>query len=239
MGLPAPALKALSLRRARPFQQFGQAADVCTDNGKLGCTQTGAQFLALNATGRFYTHDEVSRLSGYPCGGGSGNRGMYPSELQRFFTNAKLPYVVKAGLTVPAVLAAAALGPVGFAHSYSRWPQWYGYVYYGRKATGKLNGFAVPLGKAGATQLTGISRNASIPVSPTNPDGHFGVLLGSGVGSTGFQVYAWEPNHNSAARPEDPAYDILTGPQFTKLYDSYRVVLGRTAIAAIPTRSIL
>lgn len=235
MGLPAPAIKALALRRARPFQQFGQAADACTDNGSLGCALTVLQFMTLNVTGVFYTHDFIANHTAYPCGGGPTNRGMFPSEMAEWFRFAGLPYVIKYRMTAAAVLAAGAMGPVWFGCSYSRWPQDNGYIYKGIRASGKYNGFAAI---NGATQLTGITGN-SRPPSPSNPDGHAGLLVGSGQGASSFQVYAWEPNHGSPARPELPPYDIMTLTQWNKLYNSYSTVLGRTPVAAIPTISIL
>lgn len=234
MGLPAPALKALATRRSNPFQQFGQAADSCTDDGSLGCALTVLQFLTLNAKGVFYTHNTIADKTSYPCGGGPTNRGMFPSEMQEWFNYAKLPYAVKYHLTTAQLYSAAALGPVWFGCSYSRWPQWKGYVYKGITAKGTYNGFAA---LNGSTQLTGITGNR-YPPSPTNADGHAGCLLGSGIGRTGFQVYVWEPNHGSTARPERPPYDIITGTQFSKLYNSYKNVLGRSLVAAIPTRTI-
>lgn len=236
MGLPAPALKALALRRSNPFQQFGQPADACTDNGALGCALTILQFQTLLVKGVFYSHDAIANATAYPCGGGPTNRGMYPSEMQEWYTKQKMPYVVKYRLTASEMLSAAALGPVWFGCSYSRWPQWKGYVYKGITAKGTYNGFAA---LHGATQLNGIMRDRTKPPGPTNADGHAGLLLGSGYGSSGFQVYAWEPNHGSPARSEKPPYDIMTSAQWSKLYGSYSTVLGRTPVAAIPTRTIL
>lgn len=229
MGLPATTLKALALRRARPFGQFRQASSGSTDYGSLGCTHTCLQYLTLLWKGTYYTHDYISKAIGYPYGGGTRNRGLYPSEVQAWFTRMGLPYVVKFGLTAPALLVAAGLGPVGVGHSYSRWPEWKGYKYGTVTADGKPNGYAAPLGQAGANQLSGFL--------PPN-DAHMGILLGSGVGASGLQVYAFEPNHGSARRPELPPYDVMTQSQFITLYSSYRSVLGRTLYAWIPTRSL-
>ena len=229
MGLPATTLKALAFRRARPYGQFRQADSGSTDNGALGCTHTCWQWIAELWTGRFYTHDEISRLSGYPYGGGSTNRGMRPSESIKFLQAIGLPYVLKTNLPVSALYAAAALGPVEFSHSYSRWPEWKGYTYKGVTADGRPNGYAAPLGAAGANQLAGFR---------PPKDRHAGMLWGSGVGSSGFQVYTSEPNHGSLARPQLPPYDILTGPQFANLYNSFKTVYGLNLVAIIPTRAL-
>jgi hypothetical protein len=227
MTYPARTQKAMSKRRARPLQQFGQAGDISTDNGALGCTHTVLQYLALLWNGKHYTHDNISRMAGwsYPWP----NRGLRPTEVQTFLRAAGLPYVVKYGMTAYQVLQASAKGPVGFGHSYSYWPEWYQYRYAGRTADGSPNGYARPLRLAGRTQLAGFV--------PPN-DAHFGLLLGwdESQSSGSFRVVAWEPNHNSPSRPEEPPYDYMTSAQFRRVYESYQRVLRRTPYAIIPTR---
>lgn len=239
MGLSAPALKALALRSSRPFQQFGQSGDVYTVNGATGCTHTVLQYLALLWLKRWYTHDQISILVGYPNQSKLYyRRGLRPAEVKAFCVKVGLPYTVALGLPLATVYAKANMGPVGIGYSYSYTPEWKNYIYHNVKADGKPNGFAEPEGTAGKTQLTGIQPNTGRAPSSSNPDGHFGCLLGAGIGSTGFQAYFWEPNHNSAARPEDPDYDIYTGTQFTRLYGSYSAVLSRTPYALVPTRTL-
>jgi len=223
---PARARKAMKLRTDRPFQQFGQAYDYATQGGATGCTDTCLQYLALLWTGRLYTHDRIRSLTGAPR-----TRGLRPSEVQSFCTRVGLPYQVRFGMSAYSVLQASERGPVGIAHSYSYWPEWRGYRYAGRTADGHPNGYAGPLGAAGRTQLAGFS--------PPN-DAHFGVLLGwdSSLSTYTRRVAAFEPNHDSPSRPENPPYDQMTSAQFRRVYESYRRVLGRSLYALVPTRSL-
>jgi len=210
----------LAARTARPYQQFGQASDAYTANGATGCTHTCAQFVAELYTGRWWTHDEISRKIGYPnMSVTSPRRGMTSTELVAFFRAAGLPYVMRTGWTPAQMLAAARLGPVFVSHLYPWWPEWRGYVYRGVTADGKPNGYATPSGKAGRTQLSGFS------------GGHAGLLLGA----AGTLVYAWEPNHGSTARPEKPAYDVMSVAQFAAVATSYQYI-PRTSFCYVPTR---
>lgn len=231
MGLSASAQKAIALRQRRPYQQFGQSGDTFTANGSTGCTHTVLQFLAELWGKGFYTHDQISRIAGYPnqslVGNLANRRGLRPSEVQAFCDRIGLPYQVRLGLTPAAVLAAAQTAPVGFGHVYGWVPEWKGFRYAGRVADGQPNGFAQPLGKAGKTQLTGFERGA-----------HFACVLGAGQGATSYQVYVQEPNHGSVSRPEKPPYDIYSKTQFERLYTSYQRVLGRTPYALVATRSL-
>ncbi len=56
--------------------------------------------------------------------------------------------------------------------------------------------------------------------------------------STGKVVYRKEPNHGSGARPEKPAFDIITPAQAAKEYTDYHDRLGNTLYAAVPSRTI-
>jgi hypothetical protein len=227
--------KAMDVREANPHQQFyPRTGKVYTANGATGCTHDVLAFLAFLWTGKRWTHDAISKAVGYPNQTlAARRRGLYPSEVQRFCQVAKIPYVVRFGMTATQVLAAAQLAPVGIGHSYSQWPEWLGYRYGGRTADGQPNGYASPLRKAGRTQLVGFT--------PPN-DAHFGVVLGTdqvpGHPNPAPEVFMWEPNHGSAARPERPPYDIVSDPQFRRVYDSYRNTLGRTPYALVPTKSL-
>lgn len=214
--------KALALRRARPYQQFGQTDDEYTFNGATGCTHTCLQTIALIWKDRYYSHDQISKLVGYPAPGNNGRmRGLNYTEVQRFFTKTGIPYKVKLGLSADAVLKASNLGPVLFGHAYSWTPEWYGRTYNGIKADGKPNGYASPLGKAGKTQLSGFT------------GAHASLLLGYLT-----SAYVHEPNHGSPARKEKPPYDTYSITEFKRMYDSYKRTLGRTPYAVVPTRGL-
>lgn len=222
------AQKAMALRRSNPFQQFGQSDDESTRNGADGCTHTVLQYLARLWLNKSFSQDQVSMLAGWASGARPG-RGLYPSEVQRFCTRTGLPYQVRFGLSAGVLLEDLLdRGPIGFGHAYSHWPERRGYTYFGVKADGYPNGYAGPLGIGGRTQLSGFT------------GAHFGLLLGydAAQASNARRVAAWEPNHNSPSRPEDPAYDLITSHQLRVVYESYNRVLKRSLYALVPTRSL-
>lgn len=220
--------KAILKRRARRSQQFGQPDDYYTFGGATACTHTVLQFLIWLWTGTWVSQDALSKTAGYPLPGRNpGRRGFTPTEVQRVITAYGLPYAIKFGLTAAEVRAASIKGPVGFGHAYSWWPEWKGFRYGGTLADGRPNGFASPLGQAGKTQLSGFT------------GAHFGMLLGVATDPAGpDKAYAWEPNHGSPARPEKPAYDVMTVAQFDAVFDSYRKALGRSSYAIVPTKTL-
>jgi len=236
MSRPARLEKARQRRINNPYQQFGQPHDAFTANGATGCTHTVLQFLAALWLERWVTHDELSKMVGYPnqskVAPGK-RRGLRPSEVQCFCDEIGLPYRVVTDVTYEDVLRFTARGPVGFGHSYSRWPEWRGFRYRGVKADGHPNGFATPDRKAGRTQLIGFD--------PPNArgkggDAHFGLVLG--VNTETSTVFAWEPNHGSSARPERPPYDCMTVVQFKGVFNSYATILKRSTYALMPTKSL-
>ena len=113
-------------------------------------------------------------------------------------------------------------GPVGIGHAYNYWPEQKGKVYAGHRATGRMNGFSQPFGKRGATQINGI-----FP--------HFGLIFGV---STQGNVFMWEPNHGSPARPERPDFEWMEDHQAHLVYNSYQTMYGRGRYALVPTRSL-
>jgi hypothetical protein len=222
--------KARQRRLDNPYQQFGQPDSRFTANGATGCTHTVLQFLAALWLEKWVTHDELSKIVGYPDQSKVApefRRGLRPSEVSRFCSEIGLPYRVRVRVTPEHLLEYSSRGPIGFGHSYSRWPEWKGFKYRGRAADGFPNGFSMPEGKAGRTQLKGFA--------PPR-DAHFGLLLG--IDKATQTVYAWEPNHGSTARRERPAYDLMTPIQFRGVINSYFTILGRSTYALMPTRSL-
>jgi hypothetical protein len=229
LTFPPQLRKAILKRRERPHQQFTSPNRTSTWGGATGCTHDVLKYLIYLWTGKKVSPDDISRVALYPWPAGNpGKRGLRPVEVQRVINHWKLPYEIRFGLTAAQVLSAAKKGPVGFGHVYGWWPEWKGYRYGGTYADGRPNGYATPSGKAGRTQLAGFNYGA-----------HFGVVLGTAIDDRNPDlVYAWEPNHGSPSRPEKPAYDRMTRAQFTVVYDSYRKVLGRTAYAVVPTKTL-
>jgi hypothetical protein len=220
------ASKMLAVRRAFPFGQFGQANDARTNNGATGCTDTCLQFLGLLLKRRWYTHDQIRAAAGNR----TPLKGLTYSQVQYWLeVVAKLPYRVVLGLSADAILAIVkSRGPVLAGEMYPDHPEWEGYRYAGLTATGKRNGFSWPRRESGKTQLGSSYFRHAVLVLAVAPIPAWG-------GATG--VYVFEPNHNSSARPEDVAYDVLTVVQFRRLMVRYAAASGKT-YAAIPTRAL-
>jgi hypothetical protein len=213
-------------RRRHPFAQFGTSDDECTDNGSLGCTHAVWRFIAWTYKGRWYSHDQLSKLAGYPCGGTSSNRGMRVSESQHLCKALGLPLVFKGHLSSSELLHASKLGPCMFAMRYGDWPNWAHYD--GRT---RPRPWARPTDHAGRNQFTGFTGS------------HAGALLGyKRIETTKGtfvrnDAYVFEPNHDSPARPENVAYDIVTQTQLNAAYKAVVTKLGWTnTLAFIPTK---
>jgi hypothetical protein len=123
-------------------------------------------------------------------------------------------------------------GPAIVLYRYGTTPEWEGYRYRGQtadgadSATGKHVGYARPRGMAGRNQLSGFDEGS-----------HYCVVLSSMWRRKrgGEDIWLHDPNHASTARPEKPAYDVITDTQFARLYQSGRdITAGGTTWAAIP-----
>lgn len=218
--------KLLEARRRHPFGQFGTTDDESTQNGALGCTHTIWRFIIFAYTGRWYTHDQISKLAGYPYQGGSTHRGMRVSESQRLCSALHLPYVYRGNLDDSSVLRASNVGPVLLGVRYGSWPNWRGYHHQTVPAP-----WARPLDKAGRNQFTGFFGSHAV--------GFLGYLRVPTAGTfVRNDCYVMEPNHDSPARPENVPYDIVTQSQMLKAFHDTRARLGWSAtLAHIPTRA--
>ena len=228
MALTQAALlsKLAESRRRHPFGQFGTADDECTDNGALGCTHAVWRFIAFCYKGRWYSHDQLSRLSGYPCGGGSTNRGMRIDESKKLVKALGLPFVYKADLTSGELLRASKLGPVLFGIRYGSWPNWAHY-----NGQTRPRPWARPTDKAGRNQFTGFfGAHACCELGYKRVETSGGTFIRN-------DVYVFEPNHNTGARPENVAYDIVTQTQLATAYHDTVNKLGWPhTMAFVPTR---
>jgi len=217
--------KLKSSRRQHPFGQFGTADDQCTDGGELGCTHAVWRFIAFVYTGRWYSHDELSKLSGYPCGGGPTNRGMRPSESQALCKRLGLPLEFRAGLGTGDLLRASRKGPAMVAIRYGDWPAWEGYG--GRHWP---RPYARPLGKAGRNQLGFTGSHAVALLGYERVESAAGKFLRN-------DAFVFEPNHDSTARPERVAYDIVTQTQLGVAHRGVRKLGWSNPFAFVPTRA--
>lgn len=217
--------KLLEARRRHPFAQFGTTDDESTDNGSLGCTHACWRYIIFAYKGRWLSHDQITRQAGYPWGGGSTNRGMRVEESQRLVKNLGLPYVFKSNLSSGELLKASNTGPVLIAMRYGSWPNWRDY-----DGKPRPSPFARPLGKAGRNQFSGFFGS------------HAGVLIGYlRVPSSGTFVrndcYVMEPNHNSPARPENVAYDVVTQSQLYNAFTAVKKLGWSNTSAFVPTKA--
>lgn len=220
------ASRILAARRAFAFGQFGQANDSRTDNGGTGCTDTCLQLLLLIFTRRWYAHDQIRGVVGHR---NPGTGLSYPEVAQIGRTILRGLYQVVLGLSADAILGIVrAKGPVMIGEMYGQHPEWRGYRYGGVTADGKPNGFAWPSGKAGRNQLAGFVGRHAVLIIAVAPIPDWGGQLG---------VYVMEPNHGSAARPEDVAYDVLTVTQARRLITNYSATQGKS-YAFVPVRDL-
>ena len=200
--------RALALRRSNPFGQFGQSGDVSTYNGATGCGHTVWQFIIKFWLNRWLTHDDISRLAGYPWPVLNPNRrGLRPSESEKLIYKLKLPYRFVWNPTLSELLQASNWGPVLWPHWYGVYPNWKDY--HGQTPPSP---YARPLRHAGRNQFKNFfAGHASCEL------GYLPIL-----GTTGkiirYDVWNFEPNHDSPVRPENVAYDIITSSQMWKAH---------------------
>lgn len=220
------ASRALAIRRAFPFGQFGQANDARTNNGATGCTDTCLQFLALLLLRRWHTHDQIRGAARNltPLKGLS-----YPQVDYWLREIAKLPYKVQTGLSADTILGYVRnRGPVLVGEIYPDHPEWQGYRYFGVTANGRRNGYSWPRRASGKTQLGSSYFRHAIVFIAVAPIPAWGGQLG---------VYVMEPNHGSPARPEKVAYDVITITQARVLVNRYAATSGKS-YAAFPVRQL-
>jgi len=228
----------LSQPATRTLQQFGQNGDVSTFNGATGCTHTILQILILAKTGHIYSHDEISKIAGYPWPSQNpARRGLRTStdpnsELMRVVRHFGLPYkpVFYNSQVTDAIWTWLcnlnnARGPVLVGVKYDWYPEHRGTVYNGHTADGRPNGYAE---FNGATQITGF-------YGP-----HATLRVGYAKMADGRWHDFWrEPNHGSPSRPERPAYDRFLSGQGRTAINSYRRLLvngtPRSLLFVVPT----
>lgn len=206
--------RALAKRRANPFGQFGQPDDSLSNGGATGCTDTCLQFIANLVKNMWRSHNQIRQRVGHK----NPLTGLNSSEVGAWLRAAGLPYVVKFNLTADQMLSLSRRGPVLVAEIYGAHPVWRGY----RGVPSRpVNGYARPDRAAGRNQFNWSGRHAI-------------VLLGY-TDST--HVYVMEPNHNSGARPQNVAYDVITVAQFRALVAAWKRSVGNT-YCAYPTKAL-
>ena len=220
--------RAIEVRERFPLQQFGQAHDWSTWDGKTGCAHTTLQSLVKMWTGRDVTPDDISRVALYPWPSKNpGRRGLRADEVFRVFRKYGLPYSLAVGMTVEQLLRASNKAPVLFGVRYGDYPLAKGI----RPPWRAVPPYAE---EHGATQRYGF-------------DGaHMAMLLGyephvvNGK-TTHYDAYVFEPNHNSGRieNPRRPAYDVITTQQLRRAFESIKSLpVWTRTYAFVPTRSL-
>lgn len=223
------------------YQQFGQTDDESTFNGATGCTHTCWQKIVQALTGTRYSHDELSKIAGYPwprsnptrrgLQTAAGPNDVVAGEAGHIVNHFHLPYRAHffSGIDDAAwsqINHWSLRGPVMLSVKYDWYPQRRGYVYFGQKADGKPNGFAET---NGATQLSGFTgAHAVIRVGYTNAD----------IDRHRWHSFVFEPNHNSASRPEHPPFDRMRNPQLRRAVNALPAHMGQAAMVVYPTHDI-
>jgi hypothetical protein len=150
---------------------------------------------------------------------------MRVTESKKLVAKLNLPYVYKADLNSSELLRASKLGPVLFGIRYGSWPAWAHYDGHTRPKP-----WARPYDKAGRNQFDWSGSHACGLLGYRAVRDKAGKFIRN-------DCYVSEPNHNSANRPENVAYDIVTQSDLAKAYYATKKVLGWTyTMAFIPTR---
>lgn len=215
--------------RERNGYQFGQPNDTLVNGGTVACTDTCIQMIVRICKGKRVSLNKVRLASRAPRG-----QPMESDEALRALRWFGLPYELRTDLSASQITRIAMdRGPVIVCEAYWAHPQWHGYRYAGRRLSGWSTngrgkrvkvGVARPRGRSGLTQWTFRGGHA--------------VLLATGqVGGDGKKTaYIRDPNHNSFARPERPAWDRVTMGQLSRMLRSWP--FGSRAVF-VPTRRVL
>lgn len=219
----------LRILSRRNRYQFGQPAATTTlvKGGAVACTDTSIQMIVQLAKGKNVSLNGVRRRSGAPQ-----DVPMKASQALQALRSYGLPYEMRTGLLASDIVRIAKTkGPVIIAEKYWAHPQWLDYTYAGKT----LKGYAT--NDAGARVRVGISKppRRSGLNQWTFRGGH-AVLVATALYEGGRNLpVVRDPNHNSPARPERPAYDTVTMYQLNRMLKSWPV----TTVALVPTRVVI
>jgi len=196
----------------------------------VACTDTSIQMIVQLAKDKKVSLNDVRRRSGAPHG-----TPMNAYEALRALHSYGLPYEIKNDIAaMGSMRSAREKGPVIICELYGAQPQWQDYVYMGRKLDGTARnysgnkvrpGFSHPLRRSGLTQWT-------------FRDGHAVLLATSEWGDGQWKGIVRDPNHNSASRPERPAYDVVSKRQLDRMISSYASKYG-FKVALVPTKTVI
>lgn len=217
----------LRLLERRNRYQFGQPNDSLVDDGAVACTDTSIQLIVWMAKGKKVSLDNVRKRSGAPA-----DQPMEADEAIRALRSYGLPYEIRRGLLASDIVRIARnKGPVIIAEKYWSHPQWLDYTYAGKT----LKGYAVNDAGARVRVGTSVPRRRSGLTQWTFRDGHAVLLATDDYEDGKHYAVVRDPNHNSSARPERPAYDMVTMYQLNRMLRSW----DRGSLALVPTRVVI
>lgn len=211
--------------------QFGQRPSSTTlvQGGAVACCDTSIQMVLRIARGEWYSLNEIRRRSWAPE-----DEPMNSVEALRALNSFGLDYHEISPTPRDLYQIVVDKGPVIIAEAYWSHPQWEGYVYGGRKLTGNAKdangdkvfvGFSKPLSHSGLNQ-------------PTFRDGHAVLVATADMIDGKMAFFERDPNHDSPARPERPAWDRVSAQQLARQLSSFRSI-GNRKVALVPRRPIL
>lgn len=209
--------------------QFGQGDDELSFNGSTACGINAVQWVG-GLHGQHATLDEIAKSVGYPTILQKALKiGFFEYQVINALRHMGIEYEAHTDLTANDLLQIMThRGPIIYKTRYGVIPQWKFYHYAGHTADGKANGFARPVGEAGANQIVGAEnvRHFVVGVS-TEVDSH----------RRHRRVWKHDPNHGSKRRPELPPYDVTSEHQFEVEYKAFHDMEGYYW-AAIPAKPV-
>lgn len=212
--------------------QFGQpecSLATMVVPGDVACMDTSIQLIKYLCDGKKLSINKIRTISGAPAHRPFPNAFVLPTLLRL-----GLPYQFRNSLTAAEIWEICLKrGPVLFAEDYWAHPEWNGYVYAGHRMNGwttNRHGTRVHVGTSDPDRKSGRNQtNFKL--------GHAGVAAFAGGDYGNKDLGLRDPNHNSSARPERPAYDKVSLAQFNRELRSFN--LGQNRAMWVPTEVVV
>lgn len=212
--------------------QFGQPEcnlASSTVPGDVACMDTSIQLVKYLCDGRRLSINDIRRISRAPAHRPFPNAYVLPTLLRL-----GLPYQYRNSLTAAELWEIVLKrGPVIFAEDYWAHPEWSGYVYAGQRMNGwttNRRGVRVHVGTSQPERKSGRNQtNFKL--------GHAGVIAFAGGDYGNKSAGLRDPNHNSAVRPERPAWDKVSLAQLNRELRSFNS--GQTRACWVPTEVVV
>lgn len=216
-------------RRGYQFGQPNCGLATAVSPGDVACMDTSIQLVKYLCDDKMLSIDAIRRISGAPAHRPFPNERVLPTLLRL-----GLPYQFRNSLTAAELWEIVLKkGPVLFAEDYWAHPHWNGYVYAGVRMTGvatNRRGNRVVVGTADPDRKAG-NNQWSFKL------GHAGVFAFAGGDWGHKEAGLRDPNHNSAVRPERPAWDKVSLAQLNRQLRSFN--LGQNRAMWVPTEVVV